>query len=231
MLLFGLTAFFVPRRLRRPVAGMALVLLYLQSAPISVAAFTAPLERYPPLELDRLPTAQAIVVLGGGRYTRAPEYGRDSVSDFTLERLQYAADLERVSRLPLVLSGGSAQGEPDPEAVIMARVLRDTFGVEADILTEAQSRNTAENARYTSELLGRRGWHSVLLVTHARHMRRAVAMFEQYGINAIPAPLRFDTRADPVPMLFDWLPSPKAMRQFREACHEYVGLLWYRVRY
>jgi uncharacterized SAM-binding protein YcdF (DUF218 family) len=57
-------------------------------------------------------------------------------------------------------------------------------------------------------------------------------MFEQYGVNVIPAPVRFDTLPDDGPvLLLDWLPSARALNQFREACHEYVGLLWYRVRY
>jgi len=232
VLLFGLAALFVRGGLRRVVLGAAFVLLYLQSAPATVDAFIAPLERYPPLELEHLPTADAIVVLGGGRYWRAPEYGRDSASTPSLERLQYAADLERASGLPLLISGGSVQGEPEAEASIMAELLRTTFGIKTEIVTETRSRNTAENALYSKELLDAHGWHRVFLVTHARDLPRAVAIFEKNSVAVIPAPLRFDTRRDEDLMVVDaWLPSAVAMRQFREACHEYVGLLWYRVRY
>jgi uncharacterized SAM-binding protein YcdF (DUF218 family) len=206
------------------------VLLYLQSAPAVVDALAAPLERYPPLSLDHLPVADAIVVLGGGRYAAAPEYGRDSASAVSLERLQYAADLARASGLPLVISGGSVLGEPDAEATIMADVLRSTFGIKTEIATETRSRNTAENALYTKALLDARGWHRVLLVTHARHMPRAAAAFAQAGVSMIPAPLRFETRQSDGPIL-DWLPSAKSMNQLRGAFHEYVGLLWYSVRY
>ena len=232
VLLLGLVAGLLLRGPRRRVAlGAALVLLYLQSAQVSVDLFTAPLERYPPLVLARLPTADAIVVLAGGRYYRAPEYGRDTASRWSLERLQYAADLERASGLPIVISGGSVQGEPDSEAAIMATVLHDTFGISGEIPTETRSRNTAENALYTKDLLDARGWHRVLLVTHARDMPRAVTMFEKYGVKAIPAPLRFDTLPNDGLSLEDWLPSARAMEQFRGACHEYVGMLWYRLRY
>ncbi len=232
VLLLGLVALFFRGGTRRLVFAAAFVLLYLQSAPATVDALTAPLERYPPLSLDHLPAADAIVVLGGGRYRDAPEYGRDSVSEQSLERLQYAADIERASGLPLVISGGSVQGEADPESAIMADVLRGTFGIKTEIATETRSRNTAENALYTKELLDARGWHRVLLVTHARHMPRSVAMFEQAGVAVIPAPARFDTRPNEGPAsILDWLPSAKSMHQLREACHEYVGLLWYRVRY
>jgi uncharacterized SAM-binding protein YcdF (DUF218 family) len=232
VLLLGVVALFFRGGKRRLVFAAAFVLLYLQSAPATVDALTAPLERYPPLSLDHLPAADAIVVLASGRYRRAPEYGHDTVSVSTLARLQYAADLERATGLPLVLSGGSVQGESDAEAALMEQVLRSTFGIDTDILTETMSRNTAESALYTKELLDAHSWHRVLLVTHSRDLPRAVGMFERYGVNVIPAPLRFDTLPDDGPMLLgDWLPSARALHQFREACHEYVGLLWYRVRY
>jgi uncharacterized SAM-binding protein YcdF (DUF218 family) len=232
VLLLGLIALLLRGAARRLILGAAFVLLYLQSVPATVGPFTAPLEHDPPLVLDALPAADAIVVLAGGRYPQAPEYGRDSASELSLERLQYAADLERASGLPLVISGGSVQGEPDTEAAIMADLLRGTFGIESEILTETRSRNTAENASYTKVLLDAHGWHRVLLVTHARDMPRAMQMFEKEGVEAIPAPLRFDTRPEEGPILIeDWLPSARAMLQFREVCHEYVGMLWYRVRY
>jgi uncharacterized SAM-binding protein YcdF (DUF218 family) len=232
VLLLGLVALFLRGGRRTVLFAAAFVLLYLQSAPAIVDALTAPLERYPPLSLDHLPAADAIVVLAGGRSRGAPEYGHDTVSVLTLLRLQYAADLERATGLPLVLSGGSAQGEPDTESALMAQVLRSTFGIDGEILTETMSRNTAENALYTKAVLDTHGWHRVLLVTHARDLPRAVDIFERYGVSVIPAPLRFDTLPGDGPMvLSDWLPSAKSMYQLREACHEYVGQLWYRVRY
>ncbi len=232
VVLLGLAALLLRAPWRRLVLAAAFVLLYLQSTPAFVDAFTAPLERYPPLALDRLPAVDAIVVLAGGRYRAAPEYGRDSASDLSLERLQYAVDLERRTGLPLVVSGGSVHGEPETESAIMADLLRRTFGIEGEVLTETKSRTTAENALYTKELLDAHGWRRVLLVTHARHMPRSVAMFERAGVDVIPAPLRFDTRRDAGPtVLSDWLPSARAQHQFFDACHEYVGMLWYRLRY
>jgi uncharacterized SAM-binding protein YcdF (DUF218 family) len=233
VLVLALVAMLALRRgVRRVALGAAFVLLYLQSAPAVVRAFVAPLEAYPPLALDRLPPAEAIVVLAGGRYSDAPEYGRDSPSEVSLERLQYAADLERASGLPLVISGGSVQGEPDAEAAIMADVLRTTFGIDREILSETRSRNTAENALFTKELLDAHGWHRVLLVTHARHMPRSIAVFEKAGIEVIPAPLRFEARYRDTPWLLgDWLPEARALHRFSEAAHEYVGMLWYRLRY
>ncbi len=150
----------------------------------------------------------------------------------TLERLQYAAVLQRATRLPLVLSGGSVHGEREAESTIMERVLRETFRVDAPMFTETESRNTDENAMYTKVLLDMHAFTRVLLVTHAQHMPRAVEAFEHYGVAVIPAPTAFESRLAGAPSgAFPWLPSAPTMRLFREACHEYVGLVWYGLRY
>jgi uncharacterized SAM-binding protein YcdF (DUF218 family) len=231
VLMLALVALALRGTWRRSVFAVALGLLYVQSVPAVVHVFTAHLERYPALTLDRLPAADAIVVLAGGRYPDAPEYGGDSISDDSLERLRYAADLERASRLPLVITGGNRDGEPNPEALLMAAVLRDTFGVGSEILTETRSRTTAENALYTKSLLDEHGWRRVLLVTHARHMPRSLSVFEKAGVDVIAAPMHYEAARGGPTSLGAWLPQAHTMDQFREACHEYVGMLWYRVRY
>ena len=60
--------------------------------------------------------AGAIVVLGGGRYDEAPEYGDDTISLAGLRRVRYAAVLQRRTGLPVLVSGGSVYAEPLPES-------------------------------------------------------------------------------------------------------------------
>jgi uncharacterized SAM-binding protein YcdF (DUF218 family) len=45
------------------------------------------------------------------------------------------------------------------------------------ILTEEKSNTTITNARYSTEVIGQHGFHSILLVTSAYHSRRASRMF------------------------------------------------------
>src|SRR5438552_6781631 len=90
--------------------------------------------------------AGAIVVLGGGR-ADAPEYGGDTVSQETIERLRYAVRLHRASGLPLLVTGGSDFGEAVSEGELMQRVLIEDFRVRA-AWVESRSRNTYENALY-----------------------------------------------------------------------------------
>jgi len=58
-------------------------------------------------------TPQAIVVLGAGRYTEAPEYaGKDTVSSIGLVRLRYAAELQRASGLPVLAAAPRTARQP-----------------------------------------------------------------------------------------------------------------------
>ncbi len=189
-----------------------------------------------PLESTALPFnpaissgAEAIVVLGRGRYLRAPEYGGDTVPAFALERLRYAARLARATGLPLAVAGGAPLEDGAAEGDLMRRILEREFRVAVRWI-ERESRNTAENA-----LLLRRQLpvDRIVLVTHALHMPRARAMFERAGFIVTPAPLGFVTRPglDQPPTAFDFVPDASALTVSRIALHEYLGLLWYRWRY
>lgn len=213
---------------------LSLASLYFLSIPIVGGAALHSLEVYPALEDQALKNtdAQAIVVLGGGRYAVAPEYGGDTVSRLTLERVRYAARLQRKTGLPLLTSGGQVLTKRKPEASLMREVLVDEFDVPVR-WTEINSRNTAENARLSASLLARNDVKKVLLVTHAWHLPRAVAAFERAGIEVVPAPTAFNLSRgdDSAPWIFDWLPQAGALRASNWACHEYLGRLWYWLRY
>ena len=62
------------------------------------------------------------------------------------------------------------------------------IGVPAEaVVLEGKSRNTHENAIFTAAILKDKGWRSVLLVTSAGHMRRAMAAFRKAGVAATAA--------------------------------------------
>lgn len=135
--------------------GRALVVLgafgiLLLSLPIVAARLLAGLESYPALTLADLEasSAQAIVVLGADRYSEAPEYGRDDIGPFTLQRLRYAAWLQRHTGLPLIVSGGSPPDEFPPLGQIMRAVLEQEFQIPVTAVEDV-SRTTAENVPAT----------------------------------------------------------------------------------
>ena len=173
--------------------------------------------------------AKVIVVLGGGRYIDAPEYKEDTVSIYALERIRYGAYLQRKTKLPILFTGGVVYSEGTPEAVLMKKVLEDAF-IGVAHWVEDRSRTTYENALYTQEMLAKENIQDIILVTHAYHMTRSVEAFEQMGFKVTPAPMGFVT-PDTRPLLMQLLPRADALETTSAVMHEWIGRLWYQLRY
>src|SRR5262249_35064844 len=144
-----------------------------------------------PVDLRTASGAQAIVVLAGGLYRHAPEYGGvDTVSSLTLDRVRYAAWLAKHTGLPVLASGGPPDEASPPEAEIMKTVLEKEFATSVRWI-DVESRTTFENARAGARILRAAGIGKIFLVTDYFHMRRAVEAFAPTGIEVIPAPVNF----------------------------------------
>ena len=170
----------------------------------------------------------AIVVLGAGAKSLAPEYGVSNLSGDSLERLRYGLWLGRETGAPVAFSGGvgwaDVSASPVPEAQIAARIAAQDFGRQIK-WTEERSRDTRENAGYTVPLLKEQGIRRAILVTHERHMPRAMRAFVQAaqgsGIVFEAAPI--DLLDAQIRQPSSWLPSTKGLRMVREVLHEAAG--------
>jgi uncharacterized SAM-binding protein YcdF (DUF218 family) len=213
------------------VIGTALAALYVLSVPLVGKRLLAQLEspfREAVVSADKLsPNLQAIVVLGGGRSGESPEYGGDTVSAQTLERLRYTAHLQRLTGLPVLVSGGSVFGEEKSEAALMQQVLERDFGTKTKWI-EGSSRTTIENAQRSKLLLAEAGIRRVYLVTHAWHMQRAQWSFVEAGVDVVPAPMGFTSigNADLSPL--GHLPTAAGLKATATALHEHFGFYWYK---
>jgi uncharacterized SAM-binding protein YcdF (DUF218 family) len=110
----------------------------------------------------------------------------------------------------------------------MRRVLENEFKVPVKWVESASS-NTWENASFSKLQLKRDGIERVALVTHAWHMPRSVAAFEEQDIKVTAAPTAYTTSAGPMALQF--VPDAGALEDSRKALHELLGRLWYAVRY
>ncbi|GAA4426827.1 YdcF family protein [Acidovorax lacteus] len=226
--LLALLGLWIARRHRR--TGTALTLasllsLLVLSTPLVADGLLKGLQSAGPATPQALAPAQAIVVLGGGAYTLAPEYGLDALSRGARERVRYAAHLQRMTGLPLLATGGAPDGTR-PEAVIMKEVIeRELRGRVRWV--ESESLDTASNARRSAPLLKAAGVRRVALVTHGWHMRRAAWWFEREGLEVIPAPMGL---RPPRPQ--GWtavLPRAASLADSSLALHEWLGILAQRL--
>jgi uncharacterized SAM-binding protein YcdF (DUF218 family) len=173
-------------RLGGAVCALALLALVALSTPLAGLALAAELEPEP-LRDPQAAGAQAIVILGGGRAYGAPEFGGETLSRDTLQRVRYGAVLARATGLPLLVAGGLPGRGTRAEADLMREALAREFGVPVR-WAEAASTTTRDNARLSAKLLRPAGIERILLVTHAVHMPRARGNFERQGFAVTPAP-------------------------------------------
>jgi uncharacterized SAM-binding protein YcdF (DUF218 family) len=167
----------------------------------------------------------AIVILGGGAESFAPEYGVSSLQAASLERLRYGVWLAKQIDAPIAFTGGTgwAANGSTSEAKVAAKIAADEFGRPIK-WQESESRDTRENAARTAELLKAAGINHIVLVTHGYHMPRALRAFGEAagsGVQIEAAPMGLARQID-LPTL-EWMPSSRGFRATREVLHELLG--------
>jgi len=231
--ILGIGISFMWKKMGIWVAGTCMFGLLLCSIPLVAGALVDTLQTYPAIDAKDLKTmaaqVDAIVVLAGGRNDEAQEYGGDTVSNFSLERVRYAAWVAKRTGLPLIVSGGRLHKENESLAELMKEVLQTEFIVIVDDI-ESESRTTYENAELTAKLLQSHKMKRIFLITHAWHMPRAVSAFKHFKVSVVPAPTAFYGHSHD----FHWdqiIPSADALMYSSMAFHELAGELWYELRY
>lgn len=237
LLIFLLLAFFW-RRKAGWFLSLAVIQVILLSLPVvSEVLFNRLTQQYPP-KADlwaQSPHPEAIIILGAGRNTRAWEYGGETGSMTELERLRYAALLHRKTGLPILVSGGAplrnSQNQQRSEAELMRKTLEEEFQVPVRWLEE-NSHTTWQNAQFSDKMLQQAGIRSAWVVTQAWHMPRSLYAFEQLNskIDYIPAATSFGAAVVWQDKGLNWLPQAAALYRSQIALHEWLGLLWYRVK-
>jgi uncharacterized SAM-binding protein YcdF (DUF218 family) len=226
-------------RAQRAVLIATLVVLLLASNELVSAALTRSVEwqYFPPAEI---PQAEVIVLLGGG--TAPALYPRPIVEmNGAGDRVAYAAWLYQQRAAPAILVSGGAIAwlETGKSAADDMAFLLDLMGVPPNaIWLEETSRNTAENAAECAKILREKGISRIILVTSAFHMPRSLPLFENQGLEVIPAPTDYSiTQADwaaltePGPgLLIRLLPSADNLAATSKVLKEYIGMVVYWLR-
>jgi len=170
-----------------------------------------------------LPVDAAIVVLGGGHQQGALDYGGETVHPTTLARLRSAARLARRTHLPVLVTGGRPTTAVYGEGQLMADALREDFATPVRWV-EDMALDTEDNARLSASMLKEAHIAHVVLVTDVEHVARARLLFEDQGLQVIPAPTDYYA-SDPVNVL-SFIPNPSSLRRSAWSIHEWVGLAW-----
>lgn len=210
------------RRAGIAIALTASLCLFVTATPAFSAYLVRLLEAQIPRNVD-LNSAQAIVVLGADVRSGIP----NKLGPQSLERLVLAADAYHRFHLPVAISGGPVSNRQTAVAALMKTALERYFAVPVT-WSEDQSRTTYENAEYTAQLLRKADIGTVIVVTQARDLPRAMWSFARMGLRVLPwtAP-RTHLAIDKVQ---DFLPNTRALNESFYAMHELLGGVYYRWR-
>jgi uncharacterized SAM-binding protein YcdF (DUF218 family) len=232
-LLLALISLLMRRSVARLLVGLAIVILWVASMPVSANWLMAQLERaYPPIPIDQLPVADVAIILGGILGQPLPPRTEPDLGD-PVDRIIKGWRLYRAGKVKtIIVSGGNL---PWGSAVTAeAELIRDflvELGVPAGaIVIETGSRNTRENALNTAGLLRDRGWDSAILVTSGAHMPRALAAFRRASVVVTPAATDIQARYPLADSFLDFLPNAEALATTTAGIKEWLGLAYYRER-
>ena len=211
------------------VCFIAVFSLWILSTPMVATFLAGTLEQNQALSSRQLEGVQAdaIVILSSSQNEYTPEFGEPVSGNEQLCRVRYGAFLQRQTGLPVLLSGGSVRGnEQRSLAETMAYDFENGYGQKASWL-EKNSRTTAENARYSYNILATENKTTILLVTSSLHMMRAKWTFEQVGFNVLPSPTNFIDRDS---LNFNsFIPSANGLELSSEVIHEWLGFFAYQL--
>ena len=217
---------------RSRLASLLLVtsicILWVSSTPVFSDFIRKPLEQqYPYVSVEDLPSADVIIVLGGG--TGNVSWGGSVNLQDASDRVFHGARLYKAGKAPVILLAGGGAPDGWPESMIMAALLVEQGISKEDLLEEQISVNTRQNAVNSLALMKREGFEKVLLVTSAVHMRRAMAVFQKLGIKVIPAATDYKVLPAYLSVL-DWFPAADSLSETTAGIKEYLAFMVYRIR-
>jgi uncharacterized SAM-binding protein YcdF (DUF218 family) len=220
------------RRLALTVSAVTLVALLLLTILPLGDLLLEPIERRypanPPLE-----RVDGIIVLGGAEDIDASVYWGQTQLNEAGERFTAAMALAR--RFPearVLFTGGSGAlrglgGVPISEAAAAETFFREQGLDPARLILEGRSRNTAENARLSLQLVRPQPEDDFVLVTSASHMPRAIRSFTAAGWPTLtPYPVDFRTSSFASGVGWD---LPRNLRVLNTAIREYAGQVVYEL--
>lgn len=239
LIVLGLILRLRPQRKRLCFFGQFLIIaagliLYTFSTPAISERLLYSLERQNRRpDIEALSSLDLVVVLGGGYYSSGGFRKSGEPSDLTYARVMGGVKTFKDSGTGvLVLCEGRQKNARESGAEVM-KALAVQLGVDEDkIITEDKSQNTMENAKELKKLLAPEKQRKIGLVTSALHTPRSERVFKKIFPEDVIVPIPVGYRYKPRKCYLETLiPTARALQTSTEAIHEWIGMLWYRIRY
>lgn len=187
-------------------------------------AILAPLENTHKALLQT-PKVDHILVLGNGHTSNESLSITSQVNPTAINRLVEGIKHYNAlnSNVKFVVSGYG--GYDKNSHAFMQEILASNLGVnKKDIIRFDKAKDTYEEALHIKKLLGNKEF---IIVTSASHMKRSMLIFKKLNLNAIAAPTNYLSHEEK--SLKEYF-SGKNVRKIEIAVHEYLGLIWYKIK-
>ncbi len=211
---------------------IALLWFLIISTPLIPTLLLHSLEkRYTPIDVSKITDKDAhvsILVLGGGHGFDDRLPANALLSPQALGRLSEAIRLYR--QLPnsrLIFSGFSASGRTTQAEMLQNAA--EVLGVQKESTSlQEEPANTHQEILTYGQSFPRK--NTVILVTSAYHMPRAVLLAQQYELNFIASPANFRLKGS---RTHQWVgtPSTQNIENLDLALSEYASLAWYKLKF
>ena len=168
-----------------------------------------------------------VVILGGGANIAGGFREHAEATGLTYARVFNGVRVYKQSGArTLALCGGGS-------AVVMKELARELGVEESKIITETKSGTTMENATELAKLLHPAEQRRIGLVTSALHMLRSEKTFKKQFPNdtIVPIPVNYIYSPDWYYYLKRFIPSASTFSKSNSAIHEWIGIVYYSIRY
>ncbi|MEA3371613.1 MAG: ElyC/SanA/YdcF family protein [Campylobacterota bacterium] len=203
--------------------SLSLFLLFMFSYPPFANFLVQNLEmQYP--KYDYKQDIEYIHVLGSGHNTDQRQPLSSHIMDAGTKRVLEGVIIHKqIENSKIIFTGH--KGRKDIAHAEMSSKLSMALGVDKkNIIISTDQKETQDEAVFIKTLVGTKPF---VLVTSATHMPRSMMLFKQEGLNPIAAPTAYHTsdfrgylRA----------PSVTAFKISTIAMHEYIGIVWTRIK-
>jgi len=187
------------------------------------------------LDYSALNSAEAIVVLSGGRHLPP---GKTNIIEWgDPDRFFAGIELYKAKKSSkLIFTGGvnlfKSNLQPEGDIYIKEAI---SIGIpRKDLFTTHPVYNTYEEAKAIERLLSNETnsrEKKIILVTSAFHMKRAKKVFEREGMKVLPYPVDFKNNGNMISSLrnpLKWIPSASSLSGVSAAIREIIGRIVYK---
>ncbi|WP_238418978.1 vancomycin high temperature exclusion protein [Gordonia sp. 'Campus'] len=137
-------------------------------------------------DADTLPSRPTLLVLG------SLVYDDGTPGDYVRGRLDTALELYRTGQVARIINSGNGSEEAGNEPAVMRRYLEAHGVASASIVDDPSGLDTASSCRRARRVFGAR---EVVVVTQGFHLRRAIALCRDQGVDARGVAARCDCPA------------------------------------